>query len=177
MLHEKWKLNNTAYSRIDISRNKDYYSNVVIVSNIFSKKFVSIYFDKAVKIDEIQHIKTMDNPFKLVDTEEGSFVFTKSYLSSIKKEKFVDLNKALAEFDLICVDDKKNKYVSYIIYNEDMINETFASSIAKKNIEGLIKSKTAQQINKMVTIMVAMNMVRRTQHLRTISSINSIGRF
>ena len=142
LCHEKWEALEVVtfpYSRIGIKRNKNYYSNVCVITNIFSDKFNNIYYDNSIKIEDIQLVKTKENPFKVVQKNDRCYIFTKEYLKKIKK-KYVDYNKAIAEFDIICVDCKKNKYVSYVLYYEDVINNTFAANVIKSTIERLIDS-------------------------------------
>lgn len=175
--HEKWLMLDNPYSKVDIKRNKAYYSNISIVTNIFSNKFTNIYYEDSIKIEEIQYVKTKNNPFEIVEIDNGSYIFTKDYLKTIKKKKHADKSKAIAEFDMNCVDDKRNKYVSYILYNEDAVKDNFASNVAKSEIEGLIKAKTTLQITRMLSIMITMNMIRRTQQISRINTINRMRRF
>ena len=173
LCHEKWETLEVPYSRIDIKRNKNYYSNVYIITNIFSDKFNNIYYDNSIKIEDIQLVKTKENPFEVIQKNDRNYIFTKEYLKKIKK-KHVDYNKAIAEFDIICVDYKKNKYVSYVLYYEDVINNTFTANVTKSNIEGLINSNITLQTTRMISLIMTMNMIRRNHQ---INRINQITRF
>ena len=160
--HEKWKTLEVPYSKIDIKRNKNHYSNVCIITNIFSNKFNNLYYDNSIKFEDIQLVKKKDNPFEVLQKNNINYIFTKEYLKTIKKEH-ADYSKAIAEFEIICVDYKKNKYVSYVLYYEDTINDTFASNVTKSNIEDLIKTKMRLKTSRIISLVMAMNIIRRNQ--------------
>jgi len=174
--HKKWNMLENPYSKVDIKRNKSYYNNISIITNIFSNKFTNIYYDDSIKIENIQYIKTKNNPFKIIEIDDRSYIFKKDYLKTIKKKKYADKSKAIAEFVLNCVDDKRNKYISYVLYNEDVVKDIFASNVAKSEIEGPIKAKVTLQMTGMISLMITMNMIR-TQRINRINSINLMRRF
>ena len=69
---------------------------------------------------------------------------------------------------------EKNKYVSYVLYYEDVINNTFTANVTKSNIEGLINSNITLQTTRMISLIMTMNMIRRNHQ---INRINQITRF
>lgn len=160
MLHEKWQSFGAPYPKVDVQTNNFYNHNFSVVTNIFSSNFVYVSFDGKIKIQEIQKVKTKQNPFENVEIDSKNYIFTKDYLKTVKRKKYIDKSKAVAEFTMYCVDHKRDKYISTILFNEDALIAVFGSNVVQSEIKDLIKTKTASQAMLIMTTIMMLNVLR-----------------
>lgn len=136
MQHSKW--NEVKYSKCETERSKYVYDNVVIVTNMFSNKFHSIYFDNGeIKMEELKKQKSDEKKFQIVkfDDEDVFYVFEKDYIKSIKKKKWADKDKTIATINNYVVDCKKGKCISYIVFEDEILKSPEILKFAIKDIK------------------------------------------
>lgn len=177
MLCEKWETSEIEYSKCDIKRNKYVYDNVIVVTNIFSRKIYSIYFDEPnIILEKVKKEKNCDNLFDIIKDDDGIYVFSKEYIKSLKKKKFADKEKAIAVIDNVCVDYNNAKYVAYIIFDEKNLKDLSCATFAVNDIK---KAVNNSQMIKSLTAMNSIILLNSLQRMRTnnINRINNFRRF
>lgn len=147
MQHKKWR--EITYSKCDVKRNNAPYDNVIIVTNIFSNKFNSIYCeDGLLKLEELKEQKSHDNKFEFIKYNKNIFlVFEKDYIKSIKKKELADENRAIALIENHLVDDKNGKCVVYIIFEDEIIKSPEILKYAIKKIKSFVNLANLNKYN------------------------------
>lgn len=148
MQTQKW--NDVKYSNCEIKRSKYITNNIVIVTNIFSKKFHSIFLnDGMVKLEELKRQKSHEKKFDIIkfDNENIVYVFEKDYINSLKKKCLADKNKAIATVNYYLVDYKKGKCISYIVFADEIINSPEILKFAIKKIKSYIELANFKDFN------------------------------
>lgn len=141
-LHPKWKKCEEPYSELDVEINDFFYTNRHIVTNIFCDDYSNLYFDGQIHIDKLDNLKHPENPFEVVDTDKGSLVFTKEYLTKTRTHGHFDIDQAIARCINLCVNTKNNKYISYIIYkNGKTVYDINVCNAVKEHIEKLVTTE------------------------------------
>lgn len=141
----KWQNKDITYYPIELDRYKKCCNNIDIVTNMFSKKVVSLSMDKTI-FEKTYTKKPRQKLFKLISINDRNFIFTKDYLSTIKRKKYLDIENAVAELELICLSKKEQKYINYITYNENVLNNLSGYGSVEE-IKDFFKSIAAYQIN------------------------------
>lgn len=174
MLGEKWEASEIAYSKCDIKRNKFVYDNVIVVTNIFSKKIFSIYFEEPnIVLEKVKKEKTYDKLFDVIKDDGAIYVYSKEYIKSLKKKKFADKEDAIAVIDNVCVDYNDAKYIAYIIFDESNLKDLRLTTFAVNDIQKAVNNR------QMMKSMVAMNsmFLLNSRQMRRINNFNNIRRF
>lgn len=177
MLSDKWEASEIEYSKCDIKKNKLAHENVIVVTNIFSRKIYSIYFDESnIVLEKVEKEKTRDNLFDIIKNDDGTYVFSKEYIKSLKKKRFADKEKAIAVINNVCVDYNNAKYIAYIIFDEENLKDLSCTTFAVNDIK---KAVNNSQMIKSLTYMNSIILLNSLQRKRTnnLNRINNFSRF
>lgn len=90
------------------------------------------------------------------------YIYTREYISTLKKKKNADPNNSIAEIDIRLLDDRKGKYIACINF--------FDNNIAKLNLN----CKAKEEINKIIIRIAYSKATKIASSVFTISMINNV---
>lgn len=167
MSSERWKSSGIPYSRCEVIRTSDLYDNLIVVTNIFSRSFHSIYLEKDnIKCEKIKKEKIVESRFKTVNDKETDtiYVYEREYLKLIRRKRYADEDESVAQLISHCVDFNNGKGIVYIVFNKKADNNSVGEVInfAINEIEKMISARVAQRnlinLNIITNNMMIMNM-------------------
>lgn len=182
-VHDKWQYD-IPYSTLDVSLCKNKYDNVSFTTNMFDNgnegfnldengKVVTTFFDKQIKIATFPIVDIV------YDSDSGmDFVYSTKYLNELKNKKLADPEQSIASIELICLDYKAKKYISYIIYTTEKINELAVLNCANKYLQEEVNKEVQMQSMVVASNMIMLHTIQRMNLNRINSSnINRFNRF
>lgn len=167
MSSEKWESGGIPYSKCEVVRTRDLYSNVIVVTNIFSSSIHCIYLEEDnIKCEKIKKEKIVESRFKTVNDKETDtiYVYEREYLKLIRRNKYADEDEAVAQLISHCVDFNNGKGIVYIVFNKDVDNDSvwevinFAINEIEKMVSAGITQRNLRNLNIITNNMMIMNM-------------------
>lgn len=187
ILSYKWKEPYSSKDIPSIQKNKTHYDNLLIITTIFSSKPETYLLDDngniiSLPIDKKHKLK--DSSTILIEGENNvSYLYERSYVSSLKKKRLVDPLKALAVVHLKYLTTNYKKYVSFVFINKKNIESSnlySGSGLSTVNINKHINQKirvvTNAHISSLMSLVLLNNSLKRLRVSRPVR-INTFRRF
>lgn len=165
MMTEKWQLSDIAFSQCGVKRGREMRNDVIVVTNLFSEVFCCIYAkNKKIQYEYVSNPKFANASLDTVEIDDEVYIFSCEYLKTLKKKKLADTTKAVAKMSRICIDYKKGKYVSYIIFDRENPVNHDCVEFAMLDIQNRLKVKTLNESVNLACVISATVAVRNIRH-------------